>query len=144
MKKRLLRTLSCFLLLLGFCSTVNAQSLYWVGDGGSWNDDSHWSATSGGSGGAGVPATTNAAIFDANSFSTAGQTVTLTAGAICSSINWTGVTNNPTLDLAANLTISGTSAIFADGMSVSGSAGLIFTSASNTTLTLSNTAKTFG
>ncbi|MDJ1473858.1 hypothetical protein, partial [Xanthocytophaga flava] len=42
------------------------------------------------------------------------------------------------------LTISGTSAIFADGMSVSGSAGLIFTSASNTTLTLSNTAKTFG
>ncbi|MDJ1473276.1 hypothetical protein, partial [Xanthocytophaga flava] len=43
---------------------TNAQSLYWVGDGGSWNDDSHWSATSGGSGGAGVPATTNAAIFD--------------------------------------------------------------------------------
>ncbi|MDJ1486172.1 hypothetical protein QNI16_37160, partial [Cytophagaceae bacterium YF14B1] len=123
---------------------TNAQSLYWVGDGGSWNDASHWSTTSGGSGGAGVPATANAAIFDANSFSSAGQTVTLTTGAICNSINWTGVTNNPTLDLAANLTISGTSAIFADAMDLSGTATLIFTSASNTTLTLSNTAKTFG
>ncbi|MDJ1506878.1 hypothetical protein, partial [Xanthocytophaga agilis] len=64
MKKRLLRTLNYIILLFGFCSIVNAQSLYWVGDGGSWNDASHWSATSGGSGGAGVPTTSNAAIFD--------------------------------------------------------------------------------
>ncbi|MDJ1506968.1 hypothetical protein, partial [Xanthocytophaga agilis] len=122
----------------------NAQSLYWVGDGGSWNDASHWSATSGGSGGAGVPTTSNAAIFDANSFATAGQTVTLTAGAICNSINWTGVDNNPTLDLAANLTVSGALATFADAMSVSGTATITFTSGAATTLNLSNTTKTFG
>jgi len=39
---------------------------YWVGNTGNWSDTSHWSLTSGGSGGESVP--DGVAIFDANSF----------------------------------------------------------------------------
>lgn len=42
---------------------------YWIGNGGSWTDTAHWSATSGGSGGETVPGTTDDVIFDAASFS---------------------------------------------------------------------------
>ncbi len=121
-----------------------AQTLYWVGDGGSWNDASHWSATSGGVGNAGTPTSSTAVIFDANSFSTSGQTVTLTTGAICATMNWTGVSNTPTLDLANDLTVSGSSATFADNMDIAGLAAITFSSTANVTVNLSNTAKTFG
>ena len=33
---------------------------YWVGNGGNWSDTAHWSTTSGGSGGASVPTSTDA------------------------------------------------------------------------------------
>ena len=33
-----------------------SDTRYWVGDGGSWDDASHWSCESGGSAGASVPA----------------------------------------------------------------------------------------
>jgi len=42
---------------------------YWVGVDTSWNTSANWSATSGGTGGAGVPDATTDAIFDANSSS---------------------------------------------------------------------------
>lgn len=40
---------------------------YWVGDGGLWNDTSHWSMTSGGVSGASIPDETNVVVFDENS-----------------------------------------------------------------------------
>lgn len=40
---------------------------YWVGASGDWSDSSHWSATSGGAGGASVPGLNDAVIFNANS-----------------------------------------------------------------------------
>ena len=40
---------------------------YWVGGSGNWNDTSHWSATSGGSGGASVPNSNDSVIFNSNS-----------------------------------------------------------------------------
>lgn len=43
---------------------------YWVGNGGNWSDVSHWSLFSGGLGGANYPDSSNAVIFDANSFDT--------------------------------------------------------------------------
>jgi hypothetical protein len=49
---------------------------FWVGGTGTWTDTAHWSDTSGGTGGAALPATTDTAVFDANS-ATAGFTVTL-------------------------------------------------------------------
>ena len=43
---------------------------YWVGNGGNWSDISHWSLFSGGEGGANYPDSSNAVIFDVNSFNT--------------------------------------------------------------------------
>lgn len=47
---------------------------YWVGGTGSWSDTSHWSTTSGGTGGASVPGSSDSAILDGNS---GGGTVTI-------------------------------------------------------------------
>jgi hypothetical protein len=46
---------------------------YWVGNTGMWTDTSHWSATSGGAGGASVPGPDDDVIIDESSFSLAGQ-----------------------------------------------------------------------
>ncbi|NCA86880.1 MAG: hypothetical protein EOM83_15155, partial [Clostridia bacterium] len=73
---------------------------YWVGETGNWNDPAHWALSSGGAGGIGVPTLLNNVFFDANSFSAAGQTVTLvgdvTNSVNCRNMNWAGATNNPT------------------------------------------------
>jgi hypothetical protein len=57
---------------------------YWVGGTGSWDASTtaHWSTSSGGSGGASVPTSTDNVIFD-NLSNTAGYTVTITAIATC-------------------------------------------------------------
>jgi hypothetical protein len=44
------------------------NSRYWIGGSGNWNDSSHWSYESGGSGGANIPDETNDVFFDENSF----------------------------------------------------------------------------
>lgn len=49
---------------------------YWIGNAGNWNDTAEWSSTSGGSGGSTMPLPQDIAIFDANSFSADGHTVT--------------------------------------------------------------------
>ncbi|MBI5218085.1 MAG: hypothetical protein HY958_04065, partial [Bacteroidia bacterium] len=83
--------------------TINSSlpnTLYWVGGTGNWSDPDHWSTSSGGlypSGNTCVPSDVDNVFFDANSFSAAGQTVTINTYASCNNMNWTGVTNNPTL-----------------------------------------------
>lgn len=70
------------------------RDLYWIGNGGNWQDNSKWSTTSGGASATTYPLPQDICHFDANSFSATGQTVepnSLWLG----SINWTGVTNNP-------------------------------------------------
>ncbi len=52
---------------------------YWVGNLGSWNDTAHWSATSGGAGGASVPGPDDDVYIDANSFTKAGQYISFPA-----------------------------------------------------------------
>lgn len=74
-----------------------SSQLYWVGGTGLWSDTGHWSLASGGAGGHDVPTATNNVDFDANSFTGAGQIVTIDADANCCDMDWTGATNNPTL-----------------------------------------------
>src|SRR6266576_1682339 len=50
---------------------------YWIGGNGNWSSTAHWSLSSGGSGGAAVPSSSDDVFLDANSFSGAGQTLTL-------------------------------------------------------------------
>ena len=42
-------------LLFAWATTVAAQTRYWVGGDGRWEDVSHWSTTQDGAGGASVP-----------------------------------------------------------------------------------------
>jgi gliding motility-associated-like protein len=54
-----------------------ASDFYWVGNGGTWSDANHWSNTSGGIGGAGVPTAIDDVFFDVNSFTKGHQTITI-------------------------------------------------------------------
>ena len=78
-----------------------SKNLFWVGGTGNWNDPVHWAATSGGAGGSCVPTNLDNVSFDANSFTAASQTVTIIGDqdgkVFCKNMNWTGVTNNPTI-----------------------------------------------
>lgn len=76
---------------------------YWVGGSGVWDysTDTNWSETSGGLGGASNPTISTDVVFDANSFTAPGQTVTLnvsgSSAPSCSTVTFAGVTNTPTV-----------------------------------------------
>lgn len=101
-------------LLLLLCSIIclvpkaNGAEYYWVGNGGAWNDITHWVSEMGVAHTV-LPGPDDNVYFNANSFDTDGQVVQLIAGDNnCYNMSWTGVTNNPTLrfpNAAANLNI---------------------------------------
>ena len=83
---------------LTFAQDVNAPpfmgNFYWVGpEAGIWNDANHWSATSGGPGGLGIPGVSDVAIFDAGG-NTAAQINSLVS--VDGIMIETGYTNNIT------------------------------------------------
>lgn len=85
----------------GGCSGITfttPQTNYWVGNGGNYSDAAtHWANSSGGTPGSGrVPLLQDTGNFDANSFSSGGQTVTFDMPRT-GSLNWTGATNSPTV-----------------------------------------------
>jgi hypothetical protein len=78
--------------------------LYWVGGTGNWSAIIEWATVSGGTTAALIaPDSITNVYFDANSFTGAGQTVTVDATANCLSMDWTGATNTPTLAGASDL-----------------------------------------
>lgn len=90
-----------------FMSTP-AQDYYWIGDGGNWLDLSHWSLTSGGAPTTLLPDANDDVYFDSLSFNLPGQIVTIlddttTVGVEVSSMNWTGVANDPTFQVKATV-----------------------------------------
>ena len=89
-----------FILISLICFNGNSANRYWVGGSGTWDNTStsNWSNSSGGAPGSSVPISSDAVIFDANSFSTVSQTVTLGSTVSFASITFTGVTNSPTLN----------------------------------------------
>lgn len=91
------------------CSNITftvAVNRYWVGGSGNYSDTTHWSASSGGAGGATMPLLQDAAIFDANSFSAASQVCTIDVTKIGNQ-DWSAVTNLPTLQRTANTGVYG-------------------------------------
>lgn len=70
---------------------------YWIGGSGDWNDNSHWSTTSGGTGGACIPTVFDDVYFNAASgFTAASRTVTVNNGnAYCRKLDWSAATNSP-------------------------------------------------
>lgn len=100
------------------------RTLYWVGNGGEWSDSSHWSLSSGGAGGIDGPTPQDNAIFDANSFSSTGQSVLDTnINRLGKNISWQGVTNSPTWQTTGN-TIFG-SVFLSPDMTWSGGGSLV-------------------
>jgi hypothetical protein len=89
------------------------KDYYWVGGTGDWEDAANWSLTSGGAGGAGIPTILDDVFFDANSFSDAGQVVTILGDAAnnanVKNMDWTGALFNPSIAGAStrNLRING-------------------------------------
>lgn len=102
---------------------------FWIPAGttgsGTWNanDTTHWSVESNGAGGASAPTSADDVFFDASSITAVSQVITIGAGAVCKSMNFTGVLNSPDLHIDENLTVSG-NITFAAGMTVSGVAYL--------------------
>jgi hypothetical protein len=87
---------------------IPAYNLYWVGGSGDWDDANHWAFTSGGPGnGCVIPEEKDNVIFDGNSFSASGQTVTLNVYGYCNNMIWNGSTMNPTFNGSYSLTIKG-------------------------------------
>lgn len=80
-----------------------SSALYWVGGTGNWSDYSNqWSTTSGGAADApNAPTASDNVVFDANSFSGAGQVVSMDVDAYCKDMTWTGATNSPTFSIPA-------------------------------------------
>lgn len=63
---------------------------YWVGSSGDWSDTSHWSASSGGAGGASVPGSSDSVVIDANSSSSALSIVLTSTSITVQSITMSG------------------------------------------------------
>ena len=97
---------------------------YWIGGAGLYNNTARWSLTSGGASAGTYPLVHDEAIFDANSFTSAGQAVTLSNNFTCA-LNFTDAAPIPNITLsnpngAGNLFCG--SVILKNGMTVSGTA----------------------
>jgi len=85
---------------------------YWVGGSGTWDSTTttNWSISSGGAGGASAPTTSDNAVFDANSGTSATVTVTATATSSYTSVNKSDLTlslsGSPTLTTQSYLTLT--------------------------------------
>ena len=104
LKKKLHISLLIFALII-FSERLVASNKYWVGNGGSWNDITHWSTSSGGTGGASAPSSGDIAIFDQNSFTNTNQVVTITENIEISGMDWKKAVNFPTLKSAADINL---------------------------------------
>ncbi len=82
----------------------NAQTYYWIGGSGSWNNLSRWASSSGGPGNAftQIPQSFNDVVFDNNSGLTTGSTITL------STSTGSNITcRNLTFNTGANIILNG-------------------------------------
>jgi hypothetical protein len=87
---------------------------YWVNNGGLWSDTSHWSITSGGSGGAGAPSANDSVVIDTNSFSQANQVISIPNDYSCKSMKVSGISISETLEIVSGKVLT------VDSMSVIG------------------------
>jgi len=70
---------------------------YWVGGSGNWSESSHWASESNGIGGVSVPSATDNVLIDSKSFSTTGQSITISGTVVCNNLTWSETVFNPEL-----------------------------------------------
>jgi len=82
--------------------TATGATLYWVGGAGDWNDRTHWSTTSGGTGGSCIPFINDNVVFDAGSGLVSGSNVVTTSGnAYCHDMTWAPTAGTATFNKSA-------------------------------------------
>jgi len=107
-KGSLVGSRQAFSLVITYTSLVDSRvSYYWVGGSGNWDDARHWSATSGGVGGVGVPNENSRVVVDENSLAGA-SSINMTGNQKAGSFVWLNKSggklsmNGYTLELAGN------------------------------------------
>jgi len=111
---------------------------FWVGGTGNWSDTARWSATSGGAGGASVPGTNDAAIFNASSGT---GVATLDSSVTIQTLTMTGYTG--TLAFGTNtISLNSTGTVFTGGtgVTVTGTPVINITNNTATATTVAATA----
>jgi len=79
--------------------SYTGQDLFWVGGSGNWNDRTHWSQTSGGTGGYCIPGPADNTFFNiASGFTTASNTVTIDNTSYTKDITFSGSVVAPILN----------------------------------------------
>lgn len=77
-------------------SGISSKTFYWIGGGGSWNDPSHWSFTSGGSPANCIPHMYDDVILDASSgFTPTNNSITSTGTVSVRNMTWNNAPANP-------------------------------------------------
>lgn len=115
-----------------------ANSRYWVGGSGNWSDNTnHWSATSGGAGGASLPSSTEDVFFDTASNATA-YTMTVDTSANCKTFTMTNPASGAvTMAGSSSLTVAPAGGAFSipAGMTMSWTGTLSLNGSGSNTLT---------
>jgi len=78
---------------------TTARTLYWVGNSSNWGTANKWSLSSGGTANQSNPLAQDSLVFDSHSFSSTGQTVTCNMPRMGTNVDFTNVTNSPTLNV---------------------------------------------
>ena len=101
--------------LLHVSTQAFSADYYWVGGSGVWTDLTHWATSSGGGTfHAIVPTPLDNVIFDANSFSANGQTVTINFEAFCNTFTASSLGFDVNFDF--NATLNSESGIDVEGV----------------------------
>jgi hypothetical protein len=121
--KRLLPLIVPLLIIL---QNAYAKDRYWIGNGGTRGDGSHWSNTSGGSPCNCIPLLSDNVFFDANSFGGGGQTVSVDQEAYCKSMNWAGAAGSSMQSASVNVNTYIRSINLSKGAAVNVKPGVLF------------------
>ena len=122
-------------------TTTTPVTRYWVGNGGNWSSTGEWSATSGGASGASIPLVQDTAVFDANSFSSGGQTITIDMARI-PTFDFSGGDSTPNLTVSVACECYGS--IDLTGINTFTATAGAFSFAGRSTHAIRSNGKTFG
>ncbi|MFH0867236.1 MAG: hypothetical protein V1904_13660, partial [Bacteroidota bacterium] len=99
MKKFILSLMLPLFFILFHAPQLDAVNYYWVSGTGNWDDLTHWAMSSGGTAyHVQIPTANDDVIFDGNSFTGSGQSVTINVStALCNNMDWSGAQYSPIL-----------------------------------------------
>jgi hypothetical protein len=120
---------------------ITPRNMYWINNGGNWDNSTHWSLTSGGASSGCIPTIYDNVFFDANSFTGLAQ-VTVNTTAYCKNMSWTGAANTPQLSGTSALHING-SLTFIPGMNITTFTGGVYFESQNAGQTVTSAGKQF-